>query len=76
MAFADRTVSFLLVIQNIDDLHARAGCQNVPAIHGELLKCSAWNQAKISIGDAISRLTRLIRKIPLTNRGEACCDLL
>lgn len=29
---------FLLVTQNIDDLHVRAGSQNVLAMHGELLK--------------------------------------
>ena len=30
--------NFLLVTQNIDDLHVRAGSQNVLAMHGELLK--------------------------------------
>ena len=37
--------SFLLVSQNIDDLHERAGTQNIVHMHGELLKkrCSACN---------------------------------
>lgn len=30
--------SFLLVSQNVDDLHARAGTQNLLPMHGELLK--------------------------------------
>ncbi|MEL7263872.1 MAG: NAD-dependent deacylase [Planctomycetota bacterium] len=32
--------SFLLVTQNIDNLHARAGSQNVLHMHGELMKVS------------------------------------
>lgn len=38
--------SFLLVTQNIDNLHQRAGSRNVLAMHGELLKarCSETNQ--------------------------------
>ena len=34
----DQRGNFLLVTQNIDDLHVRAGSQNVLAMHGELLK--------------------------------------
>ncbi|WP_404310439.1 NAD-dependent deacylase [Neorhodopirellula lusitana] len=38
-ACADRDdIRFLLVTQNIDDLHERAGSQNVLHMHGELLK--------------------------------------
>jgi NAD-dependent deacetylase len=35
--------SFLLVTQNVDDLHARAGAQRMVAMHGELMKarCAA-----------------------------------
>ena len=35
---AKHTDDFLLVTQNIDDLHRRAGSQNVLSMHGELLK--------------------------------------
>ena len=35
---AKHTDDYLLVTQNIDDLHRRAGSQNVLAMHGELLK--------------------------------------
>jgi NAD-dependent deacetylase len=35
---SNRRGDFLLVTQNIDDLHARAGSQNVLSMHGELLK--------------------------------------
>jgi len=34
----DHVGNFLLVTQNIDDLHQRAGSQNVLPMHGELLK--------------------------------------
>ena len=38
--------SFLLVTQNIDDLHERAGSKNIRHMHGELLKmrCTQTNQ--------------------------------
>ncbi|TWU27140.1 NAD-dependent protein deacylase [Novipirellula galeiformis] len=35
---AEHRGGFLLVTQNIDDLHVRAGSKNVLAMHGELLK--------------------------------------
>ncbi|KAA1261763.1 NAD-dependent protein deacylase [Rubripirellula obstinata] len=35
---SNQRCDFLLVTQNIDDLHARAGSQNVLPMHGELLK--------------------------------------
>jgi NAD-dependent deacetylase len=35
---SNRRGDFLLVTQNIDDLHARAGSKNVLSMHGELLK--------------------------------------
>lgn len=44
---------FLLVTQNIDDLHERAGSQNLIHIHGELLKkrCAATNEVTEVTGD-------------------------
>ncbi|TWT55360.1 SIR2 family NAD-dependent protein deacylase [Allorhodopirellula solitaria] len=38
---------FLLVTQNIDDLHARAGSANVLAMHGELLKVRCVESGKL-----------------------------
>ncbi|WP_105637980.1 Sir2 family NAD+-dependent deacetylase [Cronobacter dublinensis] len=49
-AFGDR---FLLITQNIDDLHERAGNKNVVHMHGELLKvrCSQSGQVLEWTGD-------------------------
>ena len=46
--------SFLLVSQNIDDLHERAGAQNIIHMHGELLKkrctrCGLVSEERLSI---------------------------
>ncbi len=38
---------FLLVTQNIDDLHQRAGSQNVLPMHGELLKARCLETGKL-----------------------------
>lgn len=40
--------SMLLVTQNVDDLHARAGSQNIITMHGELLKARCLVCAAIS----------------------------
>ncbi|MBK8725835.1 MAG: NAD-dependent protein deacylase [Holophagaceae bacterium] len=44
---------FLLVTQNVDDLHQRAGSMNLIAMHGELLKarCTLCEQASLWSGD-------------------------
>ncbi len=39
--------TFLLVTQNIDDLHVRAGSQNVLPMHGELLKVQCIESGKV-----------------------------
>lgn len=39
--------SFLLVTQNIDDLHVRAGSRNVLAMHGELLKARCEKTSEV-----------------------------
>lgn len=39
--------SFLLVTQNIDDLHRRAGSQKVLAMHGELLKARCCDTGEL-----------------------------
>lgn len=39
--------NFLLVTQNIDDLHIRAGSQNVLAMHGELLKVQCLESGEV-----------------------------
>lgn len=38
---------FLLVTQNIDDLHVRAGSKNVLAMHGELLKAQCLESGEV-----------------------------
>lgn len=38
---------FLLVTQNIDDLHQRAGSRNILAMHGELLKARCVDTGKV-----------------------------
>ncbi len=44
---------FLLVTQNVDDLHQRAGSRNLVAMHGELLKarCTLCGEASPWTGD-------------------------
>ncbi len=45
--------SFLLVSQNVDDLHQRAGSQNLIAIHGQLSesRCTFCHETKTIEGD-------------------------
>ncbi len=45
--------AFILVTQNVDDLHARAGSQNLLPMHGELLKqrCVQCHQITAIMGD-------------------------
>lgn len=45
--------NFILVTQNVDDLHTRAGSQNVLPMHGQLLKarCSVTQQVKDFTGN-------------------------
>ena len=52
-AVMDAGGSFLLVTQNIDGLHARAGSENVLAMHGELLqaRCVATGRTLPWTGD-------------------------
>lgn len=45
-AFGD---DFLLVTQNVDDLHQRAGTQRIIAMHGELRKCRCTGCQKVSV---------------------------
>jgi NAD-dependent deacetylase len=51
--------NFILITQNVDNLHERAGCENVIHMHGELLsaKCLSTNSA-IAIHDDLTNLTR------------------
>ena len=44
---ANHDDDFLLVTQNIDDLHQRAGSQNVLPMHGELLKARCCDTAEL-----------------------------
>ena len=48
-----RFESFLLVTQNVDDLHERAGSQNMMHMHGELLKqrCVQCHAVSVIAGD-------------------------
>ncbi|MHC4390292.1 MAG: Sir2 family NAD+-dependent deacetylase [Planctomycetota bacterium] len=65
-AFEDRFGGeFLLVTQNVDDLHERGGSKNLLHMHGELLKmrCTASDQA-FEIREPIA-----------TDARCACCDL-
>ncbi|MBN8530790.1 MAG: NAD-dependent protein deacylase [Alphaproteobacteria bacterium] len=39
--------NFLLVTQNVDDLHQRAGSRNIIALHGELLKARCSHTEKV-----------------------------
>lgn len=39
----DKNVNLLVVTQNIDNLHERAGTENIIHMHGELLKCFCIN---------------------------------
>lgn len=39
--------NFILVTQNVDDLHERAGSQNLRHMHGELLKVRCQQSAKV-----------------------------
>ncbi len=41
-----RSGSFLLITQNIDDLHQRAGSRNVAPMHGELLKARCMDSGE------------------------------
>jgi NAD-dependent deacetylase len=41
------TDDFLIVTQNIDDLHVRAGSRNVLPMHGELLKAQCLESGKV-----------------------------
>ncbi len=50
--FGDR---FLLITQNIDNLHERAGSQRVIHMHGELLKFAVIGQIKYWSGKGIYR---------------------
>jgi NAD-dependent deacetylase len=55
---------FVLITQNVDNLHERGGCKNVIHMHGELLsaKCINSNSA-VSTVDDVSSCTKC-----------ACCD--
>lgn len=50
------TGPFLLITQNVDDLHARAGSRNLIAMHGELLKarCLACGSASAWADEILS----------------------
>jgi len=55
---------FTLITQNIDDLHERAGSQNILHMHGELLKMRCTNTGEIFVcRDSIE-----------TNDPCSCCD--
>lgn len=45
--FTDNGGEFLLVTQNVDDLHDRAGSKNLIHMHGELLKARCSNSGKV-----------------------------
>lgn len=49
--------NFLLVTQNIDNLHERAGSKRVLHMHGELLKVRCTQSGGVPNGPAISALT-------------------
>ena len=53
--------SFLLVTQNVDNLHERAGSQNLLHMHGELLKMRCLNSEMVYDLPAGGR--RLVQKI-------------
>lgn len=52
---AEFSGEFLLVTQNVDDLHERAGSRNVVHMHGELnkVRCLACNQMYVWEGDVL-----------------------
>jgi NAD-dependent deacetylase len=45
--FTDNGGEFLLVTQNVDDLHDRAGSKNLIHMHGELLKARCTSSGKV-----------------------------
>lgn len=56
----------LLVTQNIDDLHERAGSQNLLHLHGELLKC------RCTICDTVARI---IGDLSTADHCPECCSI-
>ena len=63
---------FLLVTQNIDNLHERAGNHNIIHMHGELLKvrCAEWSGAGVERGRAGRRPLPLL-SVPFAS-ASAC----
>ena len=63
---------FLLVTQNIDNLHERAGNHNIIHMHGELLKvrCARWSGAGVERGRAGRRPLPLL-SVPFAS-ASAC----
>lgn len=54
-----RYEKFSLITQNVDDLHERAGTENVIHMHGDIWRVSCWENCADSAGSWVNRETPL-----------------